>query len=340
MARRTALLCSAAKNPFKLVQGEKIFGRALSFGGIEELTEPQIWTNYSKIREKEMLDAASKTILTTDDPTLAAKHPSGLKGINNLEIIERAVNTTIGQVDTYPRSLALFSKAEEEWWMHAQTLGFAHDPMLGVQSVSGTPFRSEAQQYRLGKYAKDLEEQYREWFIPHMVKKITQGVTFLSELSLDEMKRVADNIVIIEANKMIKDRVLAGQDVTQEEIDLHKEVVRKDFMKDNKKFIKILKDELKNASIRVKINIKGKQKNLGLMADKMTNIFRTIFANPQGFMQVMQIPAAAKAFNQMLEASNLSPIDFGDVGEILKQAQQAQQAPQPEMAQPTQPAII
>jgi hypothetical protein len=159
-----------------------------------------------------------------------------------------------------------------------------------------------------------------------------RGKTFLSELSLDEMKKIVDNVVIIEANKMIKNRVLAGQDVTQEEVNLHKETIKAEFMKDNKKFIKILKDELKDVEVRVKINIKGKQKNLGVMADKMTNIFRTIFSSPQGFMQVMQIPAAAKAFNQMLEASNLSPIDFGDIGELIKQM--PQQMPQvPQMAQ-------
>lgn len=325
------------KNPFKFIPSHKnVFSRALGVGGIEELSEAQIWTNYDMIRMKELLDAASKIIMMTDDSTISAKHPSGLKGIDNLEIIETSPNSKgLWQADTFPRSLALFDRAANEWEEYAKGVGFAQDPMAGKPAPSGTPFRAQERQviegkstheYRRGKFAKKIEEQYKDWFIPRIISKITKGTRFLSELSLDEMQMVAERIVTKAGNKMVKDRVLKGLDVTQEEVDLHKEMVRKEFMKDNKKFIEILKDDFKNVPIRVKINVAGKQKDISLMADKLGDIFRQIIANPQGFLQVMQIPQAAKSFNQMLELSGMSPLDY-EARPTPQQIQQQLQQP-------------
>jgi len=49
------------ESPFKLILRDPVDGRALGFGGVEELEEPQVWVNYNQIRFKEMLDSASKT---------------------------------------------------------------------------------------------------------------------------------------------------------------------------------------------------------------------------------------------------------------------------------------
>jgi hypothetical protein len=88
-------------------------------------------------------------------------------------------------------------------------------------------------------------------------------------------------------------------------------------MKDNRKFIEILKGELEDAQIMININIAGKQKNLAERVDKLVNIFRQIAVNPQ----VLEIPQMAKMFNQILEASGLSPIDFS----MMKAPKQEQQ---------------
>ena len=42
---------------YKFIPRDKIFGRALGYGGAEELFEPQVWTNYDTIRIKGLLDA-------------------------------------------------------------------------------------------------------------------------------------------------------------------------------------------------------------------------------------------------------------------------------------------
>jgi len=343
------LFKTETKNPLKFVSRDKIYGRALGRGGIEELFEDQMWTNQAMATKKDMLISASKTILKHTDPGLSARHPSGLKGLDNLEMIELAEGKDISVLDTYPRNISLFDNSLSEWEQHAQRMASATDPLLGESPTAGTPFRLQERvvmegkgqhEYRRGKFAKHIEEIYKDEIIPYISKQITKDIEFLSELTTEEMQNISDNIAIKETNQENIKRILSGgEPLRAEEMEVFKQQAKENFYKGgNKKFIKILKDELKGASIRVKVNILDKQKDLGIMADKLTNVFRSIFANPEGFQQVMQIPAAAKAFNEMLEVSGLSAMNFSvGVPQALQGATQAppQAIPQ-DISQPPQ----
>jgi len=338
------LFKTETKNPLKFVSRDKIYGRALGRGGIEELFEDQMWTNQAMATKKDMLISASKTILKHTDPGLSARHPSGLKGLDNLEMIELAEGKDISVLDTYPRNISLFDNSLSEWEQHAQRMASATDPLLGESPTAGTPFRLQERvvmegkgqhEYRRGKFAKHIEEIYKDEIIPYISKQITKDIEFLSELTTEEMQNISDNIAIKETNQENIKRILSGgEPLRAEEMEVFKQQAKENFYKGgNKKFIKILKDELKGASIRVKVNILDKQKDLGIMADKLTNVFRSIFANPEGFQQVMQIPAAAKAFNEMLEVSGLSAMNFS-VG-VPQALQGATQAPPQAIPQET-----
>lgn len=335
------LFASQCKNPFKLIKRDDVFGRCLGFGGVEEIFEPQAWTTYNKIQEKEIMDVAAKVLHITDDEEFV-KRNHNLKGVVNSEVLFLRPNTTLKQMDTYPRSMVLLENSINDWQEYAQVIGGAPNPLLGKDPTSGTPFKLQdlvvrtgksLHEWRVGQYAKFIEEMYRDWIIPYIAKEVVKGKKFLSSLSLDEMQKVSEGVVEYEINQTKKNVILSGQifDVSQEEVLRQK--IKEDFMKDNNKFLEILKDELKDAVINISINVSNKQKHLGEMADKMSNIFRQIFANPQGFIQVMQIPGAAKTFNQMLEYSNLSPISVGDFNLPVPQQQAINQQSVPAMPQ-------
>ncbi len=307
-------------NPFKNVVRDKIFSRACGFGGAEELVEPQVWTNYSIQRQRDLLEAGSKVVLKGIGTDLKSKFPSGLKNVDNLQILELNEGEDIGQIDTTPKTNVLFKEFEDGMMDQAQLIASAQDPLLGTPAPSGTPFRAQERQviegkgiheYRRGQFAKFLEAVYRDWIIPAIIEKITEGQRFLSELSTEEMQFVADALVENKANEFIKERILQGELITTEEVEQFKATTREVFLKGgNKKFIEILKGEFKNKGIRVKINIAGKQKDLQFAADRIVNLFRQIFANPQGFQAVMQMPGMAKQFNDLLELSGMSPAYF------------------------------
>ncbi len=349
-------------SPFKLILRDKIYGRALGFGGAEELFEAQIWTNYAKIRAKDMLDAAAKMLLITQDPTLAAKHPSGLKNLDNMEVIEEMANGNTRLLDTFPRNMQLFDNSVKEWEDHAQQMGAATDALLGEDPSSGTPFQLQnlvvqqgqgLHEYRQGKLAEFWAGVYRDWIIPDIVKELAQGQEFLSDLSLDELQQVADSLVTIEANKLIKQKIFVGQVIDPTQVETYKQQVRDQFMKGgSKRFIRILDGELKNAPMDVEVNVVGKQKQLSQMVDKLTNIMRFVFStyNPQtGSFAALDDPRMVKTLNQILEFSGLSPIDYGSTPPKSRQGSypqsptgqqnQPQAQPSPMQLPASQPSI-
>ena len=308
------------ESPFKLILRDEIFGLALGLGGAEELFEPQVWVNYDQIRMKDMLDAVSKVVHLTDDETFYSRNRN-LRNIKNNEVLHLADGKTVRQMDTYPRNIAIFEKSVQQWEAHAQQMGAAGDAIMGESPSAGTPFKLQElvtqeahgiHEYRKGKLATFLDEIYKDWIIPHIVKEITKGQEFVAELDFGEMQGVAEQIAENRANRERNNQVLNGDDLQDKEV--IKQQIRDEFMRGgSKKFLEIIKGEMKGTPVDVSVNIAGKQKNLSAMTDKVVNIFRQIFANPQGFLQVMQIPAAASSFNEILEFSGMSPIDFGGI---------------------------
>ena len=246
------------ESPFKVIKRAgraDLFGRALGFGGAEELFEAQVWTNYAVQREQGLLDASSKVILQSDDPTITQKQK--VRDLENLSVVNYAPGTRgLSQVDTVPRSMAIFENAVTEWENHAKDMGAAQDPVQGKAATSGTPFASVQSQilqaqglhdYRRGIFAKHLEEIYRDWIIPHIQKEIVKGTKFLSELSLDELAFVSNALVTNQTNDWIKAKILNGELLSQQQIDAFKQQAQAQFQKKgNKHFIEILKGEFKD----------------------------------------------------------------------------------------------
>ncbi|MCH7534676.1 MAG: hypothetical protein IH948_02840 [Bacteroidetes bacterium] len=306
------------KLPFKLLKRDDIYDRALGRGGVEELFEAQAWTNFNEIKATEMLDAASKIIQVTDDPSFASKHPSGLKDIENLEVLDIGEGKEIKTLDNTPRNLPMFNDAIERWNNHAQIVGSAQDPLLGETPPSGTPFKLfEAQQieskgihkYRQGKIATFMDEIYRDWILPFIQKEIVKGKSFLAELSADEMQEVSINLTVNRVNEEIVEKILDGQVLTREEVDEMKSRIQNDFLTSgNNQFMTILKDEMKKP-FGVKTNIAGRQKNLAALTDKLVNVLRQFISTPE----IRQDPGMNKLLNMILESSDLSPIMFSPV---------------------------
>lgn len=314
------------ESPFEILKRDELFSRCAGFGGAEELFEPQVWTNYDVIRQKNLLDASTTIVLKSIGAGLKSRYPNGLSGVGNLEIIDLNPGEDLAQVDTMPRSMTMIDNDISKWEAHAQRTSGASNALLGESPTSGTPFKLQdaviqqgqtKHEYRRKKYAKLIEKLYKNWFIPYIQSEIVKDNNFLAELTYEEMKFIASNIAKKEANRIVVDRIIAGKNPTQEEYDTIVKEVEQDFLsKGNRHFIKILKGEFDKKPLKVRVNVAGKQKDLAKMTDKLTNIFRFIFSNPQGFQQVMQIPGMADSFNKILEFSGLSSVYFNQVKDL------------------------
>lgn len=329
---------------FKFISRDKVYNRALGRGGVEELFDPQEWTNWNEVKLTEMRNSASKTLFISDDPTFKSKN--NLNNVQNNEVLSVQDGKTVVQLDTFPRNLAVFNDSVDRFWQHAQLLGSAPEPLLGETPSSGTPFKLyEAQQiegqgmhkYRQGKLAVFMDEIYRDWILPHLAKEIVKEQNFLQELSVDEIEQVVDAVLTKKANQLRVAAALSMQIIDEDLITLQKDVIRQqELKKGNKRFFQILKDELKDVELAVSTNIAGKQKNLSLLTDKLVNVFRQFMATPQ----LRQDPEMVKLFNAVLESAGLSPIKFGPAVIPAQPAPQQATAPAQQLSEVNQqPAV-
>ena len=192
-------------------------------------------------------------------------------------------------------------------------------------------------EYRRGKFAKFIEEIYRDWIIPDIVKQVTKGKKFLASITSEELQYVSDSMVECEVEKAKKEYVPNnfGQAMTPEMEVMYAEQVKASLKKMGGKYLlEILKDEFKGIEVRMGINVASKQKDLLGLSDKILSIFQFVFANPQAFQQAMQIPALARSFQDILEYGGLSSVDFSTLMNTpapMLQAPQQTQQPQPMM---------
>jgi hypothetical protein len=319
---------------FKAIKREsyegEMFGRACGYGGVEELFEDQTWTNYSELKIKKMLDNAALMILQTTDEAIATKNK--IADLDQGQILSHKDGGALTQVNLQTLNIEQFTKKVAEWDAHARITGSASDPALGVNPSTGEPFKTTdlvtrngegLHEFRRGKISTFMSEIYRDWILKFLVKTMNEGQVFAETLSLDELQLIADQVVTNESNQVIINKIIAGEDVDMAAIDMMRQEMKLNFMKGGtKRFMEILKDELKDLPIDVEMNIAGKQKNLGKVADGLTNIFRQIIANPQ----ILQAPGMGKLFNEIIEASGFSPVDFSSLTMITPQ----QSNPQPE----------
>ena len=314
--------------PFKFIKRDSINNRSLGRGGVEDLFEAQTWTNWDIVKQTEMLDSASKTLFISDDPKFKSRN--NLNDAKNNEVFQITQGNQLGQVDTFPRNLAVFNDSVERFWDSAQVIGSAPEALMGDTPTSGTPFKLyEAQQiegkgmhrYRQGKLAVFMDELYRDWILPHLAKEIVKEQTFLAELSADEMQMVVDKVLVKRTNDFKKRMILSMQEIDEEMVQLFQQQVQADITKEgNSRFFKILKDEMKDIELSVMTNIAGKQKNLALLTDKLVNVLRQFISTPQ----LRQDPEMVKLVNTILESSDLSPITFGPAPVQALQQQQQQ----------------
>lgn len=289
------------------------FGTACGMGGIEELFDPQTWTNYSEIHIQKMLEATSKVIIKASKGVVDRNNFTELK---SNQILKAESGEILEQVVLQPFNKAAFDNYTNSWEQQARVLGSASDPALGLNSKSGTPL-GETQivttqgegihEYRQGKNAEFWHEIYVDWVIDYLKRDMNKGDEWVDELSLEELQEVAERVSTNQANRRVVEMVLANQSVTEEDKEFMRNFIKEEFMKGGKKrFLKIVEKEFEKLPLKLKFNIAGKQKYMAEIVNKLNAVFRTVFANPA----VLQAPGMEQLFNQILESSGLSPINF------------------------------
>ena len=293
---------------------EKVQNRALHRGGIEDLFDPQMWTNYNEIRLLSLLDEAAKTIYKTTDKAFGNRQELR----NSKSGKTYYVDGELDQINNFPRSAVLFEKSIDKWQLRAQSLGDAHPALRGEQPPAGSPAAlqelvvdtgEQAHDYRKGKNADFHGEIYDDWILPQFGKDLSTEKEFFSELSLKEIQMVARNLSQQMVNRKVIDAVLERKGVMpKEEQDALGVVFQEDFKRGgNERFLKILQNEFKGEKLGIKFNIAGRQANLHKVTKDLLTVISQITSTGGA---ILRHEGMADLFNQIIEFSGLNPIDF------------------------------
>lgn len=312
-------LSKPLKDVFKVLKIDQVrsSGRAAGKSIVETLFEPQVWNNYAGIKLKALLDSAIN-VLVTDSEDLGNQNLSEMK---NNQILKQGKGDNTYRLDGTLQNLPAFAQYQEKQANDARILGSASEASLGKNPNAGTPFALQSlivqegqgiHEYRQGKIATFFADVlYRDLILGYLASELNKGQKFSEELTLEELSEIAEIVVGNEVEQEIKEMILDNKipppGIREELVKMKKA----EFMKGgNRRFMEVMKDEIKDIPLNVFVNISGKQKKLAENADKLTNVIREIIANPQAFSQ---IPGIGKAFNELLESSGMSPIDFSQV---------------------------
>lgn len=302
-------------------------GRACGKSIVETLFEPQVWNNYAGIKIKKLLDSAINVIVTDSDELGNQK----LSDLKENTVLKMEKGAQANRLDGTLQNLPAFTNYQLQQENQARVIGSASEGALGVNPVSGTPFALENKiiqegqgihDYRQGKIATFFADVlYRDLILKYLVKDMNGGKKFSEELSLEEMQEIVDAVVRNQVEDEIKQAILELKPITEEDRKFLFDTKKELFMQSGtRRFFEVLNGELDDIPMDVFINIKGKQRRMVENADKITNIIREVIRNPQA---IAQIPGIGKAFNQLLEESGMSPIDFGGLTKLAEQPQEA-----------------
>ncbi|MEK7112862.1 MAG: hypothetical protein AAB875_06135, partial [Patescibacteria group bacterium] len=295
---------------------KKIHGRALGWGGVEALLDPQIWANFAEIHKNNLLKAASKIGFFTDDDNYVNRNK--IRDMENLEVttIDRESRYGIRQLPNASPNIQLFENRVRDLEEHAQKLAGVTDPLLGKPPPSGTPFALQRQvvfegkkphERTAGKFDKFVEEILQDWVVPHMIREITGGKTFLSNLTSDQMEYILRKVPRSRAARRQWEDVLSGR--IPGDLALYEEEEKQRILQNgNQQILEILKDEFKNVKWKVKIRVSSKTKDMALFVDKLVNILRQYWTLPP---EVKADPTTQHLMSQVLEAAGLPPGSLG-----------------------------
>ena len=299
--------------PYKTLSWEKVYGR-LGRGIIEDGFESQIWTNDAVLKERDMMEIASKIFWKTTDEKV---EDNALIGLDNGSIIHLQDGKDFVQVNAVPSSLPQIQSIIQAWDDQYQKVSSTFDSVTGDNLPSRTPFRTAAVlnqagssmfNFRRQEFGIFIQEIIYDWVLPYLIKKIDKAHILASNFSGDELKMIDEGFANFEANAMIKNRALTGK--TAEEITTPQFMI--DEMKakltgeigktKSRRFIDIPEGYFKNIKAKVDIITTGENVDKAAMFESLNNIF---IAYAQNAEQVRQDPVLSKLFERIVDLSGV-----------------------------------
>lgn len=252
--------------PFKDFHFTKILGRWLGLGIVEALFDTQARLNELKNQKRVSMEVSTIHLFQTKDKQIVRNILSDLEN-GDLIISPNGIEPIANE----ERNLSAFDSEEVSYIQHSQRLSFAYPAVIGDTGQASTTATStiNAQQqatstfgFKKENYTNMLRDFFNDLVVPELMTDLSAEHIMRFTGSTQELQKMDDVAAEIHANDFIKSRLLAGKDVTPEEIQVEKDRAIKEYRKlgDNR-FIRIKDKFYDDASFEFDFNIGNEQIN-------------------------------------------------------------------------------
>lgn len=196
-------------------------------GSVKTLFDTQWMQNHTAKAIKDQLDLASKLIFQTSDPTFAGQN--AISAIETGDVLVHKVNEPITMLNNKADIVALQSYGLM-WKSLGNEISGISEQMLGVAPKSGTAWRQTnallQESHSLFELMTEnkglaLEEMFRKFIIPYVKTKMDTTDEVSATLASHDIQKLdakyIKNSSIQKSNQVVKERILNGQEVTQED---------------------------------------------------------------------------------------------------------------------------
>lgn len=299
------------ENNYKQLKWEKVPGRHLGRGVIEEQFESQIAINENEYLFRLGLQWTSKKLWQTKDvQTVRNLLTEALNG----DVL--TINSPIEKIDMAENNLGAFQYADNKWNVHSQSQSFATDVMRGERPPSGTPATTSVLQAQQAGGYYDLKRQdygifiknvIEDWVLPDFKKDRSKEhqIHIMKLLGGDTGSSVFFNSFLgAEVNKKVIDFLTKGKVLTKQELELIKGLTAEELKNKN---VQIPKD-FYDFEYSVDVVVTGEQVDLAQRATGLQTAFQVIGSNPT----ILQDPVVRRTYFKLLEATGVNPAELYD----------------------------
>lgn len=306
------------ESQYKYLSWEKIPGRGLGRGVVEEGFEAQRWTNDAVIGETNAMTLSGKVVMVTDSEDVGN---NAITDLVNGSVIKVKRGETVQSLSLLPSSFPEYNNLKTSWDTQVQRSTNTFDAVTGETMPSGTPLGSlaiQAQQassyfdYKREEAGVFITELFNDWVLPFLAKRINKEHILSSEFDNDELMKMDEAFATHLVNEEVKAKILSGMIVSPEEyqagIDFTKNKLAQ---RGNRRFLEVPSGWFKDFKPKVSVIVTKELKDIDVEKKNLEYISMILARNPQA----MQDPVMAKIVGRMAELSGiLSPGQIASMG--------------------------
>jgi hypothetical protein len=265
--------------PYKIDVRHPVVGRGFGEGIPEELSEHQRWHNFYKTEEARAVAIGGKVLFVTNDGDVVDSIYDD--GIEHGTIMQVGDDKMFQQLTTMPNSVPVYQNIRAEWADSADKNTSSFDAVLGEESKSGTPFRSQYLQNIAGtsQFEREREDMgfiikeiVEDWILPDALATAASEDEIDDTFSKEDLQLI--DSVLVEQFVIDKrvEAILNANPVTGEQVEgMRQDGQRQLNKRGTRRNIKDIKEFIKKAGKSVVVHTTDEQRSKQVLYESLSN---------------------------------------------------------------------